>query len=91
MDTRLSKNQAEFGVLVLVVALQMLTDGDGLLDQEVQILRKIGGETAGLQDAEDLVAGDALDHGDTSAITEHDTDLGGGLFSIFVTRKKHAK
>ena len=33
-----------------------------------------------LQDTEDLVAGDALDHGDTGAITKHDTDLGRGLF-----------
>lgn len=30
MDTRLDENQAELGVLVLAVALEMLADGDGL-------------------------------------------------------------
>jgi len=38
MDTRLDENEAELGVLVLAIALEMLADGDGLLDQHVQVL-----------------------------------------------------
>lgn len=30
MDTRLDEDEAEFGVLVFAVALEMLPDGDGL-------------------------------------------------------------
>ena len=32
MDTGLDENQAELGVLVLAVALEVLADGDGLAD-----------------------------------------------------------
>jgi len=39
VDTGLDENEAELGVLVLAVAaLEMLADGDGLLDEHVQIL-----------------------------------------------------
>lgn len=68
MDTGLDENQAELGVLVLAVALEVLADGDSLvslaiffsrvgglkknkkkrefylLDQEVEVLGKLGGE-----------------------------------------------
>jgi hypothetical protein len=37
VDTGLDENEAEFGVLVLAVALEMLADGDGLLDEHVKI------------------------------------------------------
>ena len=40
MDSALNENQTEFGVTVLSVALQMLSDGNSLLDEEVHILRK---------------------------------------------------
>ena len=40
MNTALDQNQTELGVTVLSVALQVLSDGDGLLDQEVHILRQ---------------------------------------------------
>ena len=39
MNTALDQNQTELGVAVLSVALQVLSDGDGLLDEEVHILR----------------------------------------------------
>lgn len=32
MDTGLNENEAELGVLVLSVALEVLPDGDGLID-----------------------------------------------------------
>lgn len=38
MDSGLYQNKPELGVLVLPVPLQMLTDGDSLLDEEVHVL-----------------------------------------------------
>ncbi len=54
----LDENEPELGVLVLPVPLQMLADGDGLLDEEVHVLGQVGGQSLRLQDAEDLVASD---------------------------------
>jgi hypothetical protein len=50
VDTRLDQNQAELGVLVVTVALEVLADGDGLLDEVVQVLRELGSESVGLED-----------------------------------------
>ena len=58
MDSALNKNQPELGVFVLPVSLQMLPDGDCLLDQVVDILGQLGGHALPLQDTQDLVAGD---------------------------------
>lgn len=44
MDPGLDENETELGVLVLAVALKVLSDGDGLLDQHVQVLWDLGGE-----------------------------------------------
>ncbi len=38
VDPGLDENEPELGVLVLPVPLQMLADGDGLLDEEVHVL-----------------------------------------------------
>jgi len=78
VDTGLDQNEAELSIAILAVALEVLADGDGLLDQVVEILGDLGGETVGLQDTEDLVTGDVLDLGNTLGVTEDDTDLGGG-------------
>lgn len=56
MDTRLDQNEAELGVAVLSVPLQVFADGHGLLDEEVQVLGQLRGQALLLQDAEDLVA-----------------------------------
>lgn len=45
MDSGLDQDQSELGVLVLAVALQVLSDGDGLLDKHVKILRDGWGKT----------------------------------------------
>lgn len=78
VDTGLDQNEAELSIAILAVTLEMLADGNGLLDQVVEILGDLGGETVGLQDTENLVTGDVLDLGDTLGVTEDDTDLGGG-------------
>ena len=58
MDSALDKNQPELGVFVLPVSLQMLPDGDGLLDKVVDVLGQGGSHPLTLQDTEDLVTGD---------------------------------
>ena len=77
MDTRLHQNQTVFGIDVLAAALQMLADGDGLLDQMVEILGDFWGHALRLEDSEDLVAGDASDLGDAVRVTQNHTDLRG--------------
>jgi len=75
VDTGLVEDQSKLGVLVLVVLLQVLTDGDSLLDKVVQVLRDRRGELLGLEDTEDLGSGDVSDLRDTEGVTEGDTDL----------------
>ena len=58
MDSGLYKDKPELGILVLPVPLQVLPDGDGLLNEEVHVLREIGSQSLGLQDPKDLVASD---------------------------------
>ena len=42
MDTGLDENKAELSVLVLAVGLEVLADGDGLLDEHVEVLWDVG-------------------------------------------------
>ena len=44
MDTGLDENEAELGVAVLAVGLKVLADGNGLLDQQVEVLWDVGAE-----------------------------------------------
>jgi len=78
VDAGLDEDETELAVLVLAVLLEVLADGDGLLDEEVEVLRDGGGEAVELQDAEDLGTGDGLDLADTVRVTEDNTDLRGG-------------
>lgn len=78
MDPRLDENEAELGVSVLAVPLEVLSDRDGLLNQVVEVLGDLGGKTSALEDTEDLVTSNETDLGDTLAVTELDTDLRGG-------------
>lgn len=75
VDSGLDQNQSELGVLVLSVSLQVLSDRDSLLDQEVQVLRKVRSQTVRLQDSQDLVTGDNLGLGDTVSVSQHNTNL----------------
>lgn len=76
VDPALNQNQPKLRVLVLSVPLQMLTDGNSLLDQMVQILRNFRCQTMRLEDTEDLVASDALNLGNPVRIPKNDTNLG---------------
>ena len=73
MDTALDENETELGVAVLAVALQMLADAHGLLDQMVEILGQVWREALGLQYAQDLVAGDESNLGNSMRVTKNDT------------------
>lgn len=45
VDTGLDQDEAELGVLVLAVGLQVLADGNRLLDEMPEILRDLRGKT----------------------------------------------
>jgi len=78
VNSRLDENEAELGVHVLAVALKVLANRDGLLDEVVKVLRDGGSKTLRLEDTEDLVTSHETDLGDTLRVTELDTDLRGG-------------
>jgi hypothetical protein len=78
VDTALDKNQAELGVLILTVALQVLTNLNSLLDKHVQILWDFRGKTVGLEDTHNLLSGNRADLSDSVRVTKDDTNLGGG-------------
>lgn len=57
----------------LSVSLQMLPDGHSLLDEVVEILGQVRGQTLGLQDPEDLVASDETNLGHTMGVPQNHT------------------
>lgn len=59
--------------MYLSVPLQVLPDGHSLLDQVVQVLGQIWGQTFGLQDPQDLVAGDEANLGHTVRVPQNHT------------------
>ena len=78
MDPGLNENEPELGIPILAVPLEMLPDAHRLLDEVVNVLRNVGGETLGLEDPKDLVPGDESHLGDTVAVPEDDANLGRG-------------
>lgn len=60
-------------VSYVAVLLEVLADVDSLLDELVEVLREVRGKSSGLEDSEDLSAGQGLDLGDTAGVTEDDT------------------
>lgn len=75
VDSGLDQNQSELGVLVLSVSLQVLSDRDSLLDQEVQVLWDLWSQTVGFQDSQDLVTGDNSGLGDSVSVSQDNTNL----------------
>lgn len=73
VNSGLYENQPELAVLVLPVALQMLSDGDSLLDEVVEVLGQIGDLAIGFHDPEDLLAGHESDLSDSIGIPQDDT------------------
>lgn len=56
VDAAFDEDEAELGVLVLAITVEMLADVDGLLDEHVEVLGHVGGEPVGAEDAQDLVS-----------------------------------
>ena len=75
VDSGLDENEAELGVLVFAAPLQVLADGDGFLDEEVDVLWKVGGKSLPLEDTQDLVASHEADLGNTVGIPQDNTNL----------------
>ena len=75
VDSRFDQNQTEFGVLVLAITFQVLTNLDGLLDKHVKILGNFWGKTVGLKDTNDLLSSDRLHLGNTIGIPKNHTNL----------------
>jgi hypothetical protein len=75
VDPALDEDEPELDVHVGPVPVQVLPDGDGLLDEEVEVLGHLRRETAGPVQEQDLAAGDAVDERDTVYIAEKRTDL----------------
>lgn len=73
VDSWLDQNQTEFAVDVLTVALQMLADAHGTLDQIVEVLWDVWLQSDGFHDSENLVAVDETHLGDSVRIAENDT------------------
>lgn len=73
VNSGLDQNQTEFTVLILAVALQVLADGDSLLDHVVQILRDVGLESNRLHYAQNFVAVNKAHLGHTVRVTQDDT------------------
>merc|ERR1711964_459295 len=65
VDPALNQNEPELGIPVLPVPLKMLPDGDCLLDQMVAVLGQLWGHALALENAQDLVAGNEPDLGNT--------------------------
>lgn len=78
VDSALNANKTELGVSILSELLKMLSDGNGLLDEHVQVFGDLGGKTSLFEDSEDLGAGDSLNLGDTVRVSKSDADLGWG-------------
>ena len=73
MDARLDQNQSEFGIAVLTIALQVLADGHGLLDQEIQVFWQLWGEAFLLQDTQHFVAGHETNLSNAVRVSKDDT------------------
>lgn len=75
VDSGFDQNKTEFGITILAVAFHVLSDGNSLLDEVVQIFGDFRAKTVSLQDTEDLVTGDVLNLRDTVGVSQKDTDL----------------
>ena len=76
MDTALHQNQAEFGILVFAILVQVLPYGHCFLDQVVKILGEGWCNAVGLEDSQHVVACHRLHLWHTEAVSQGDANLG---------------
>lgn len=75
MDSGFDQNQSEFSVLVLSVSFQVLSNGNSLSNQVVQVFWNFWRQTVRLQDSHDLVTSDNTSLSNTVSISQQNTDL----------------
>jgi len=75
VNSGFDQDESEFGVFVLAVALEVLSDSYGLLDQHVEIFWDFWCKTVRLQDSQNLVTSNDLNLRDTMTIPQHNTNL----------------
>jgi len=75
VNTALHEDELVLLVLVLPELLEVLAHNHSLLDEVVEVLGDVGGETVGLQDAEHVLSSHCLDTGNAMGITEDNTNL----------------
>lgn len=75
MDSALDDDEVELAADVVFVLLHVLSHGDGLLHEHVEVLRDRRGASVLLEDSENLLSGDESDLRNTVVISEEDTDL----------------
>lgn len=76
VDAGLNKDDVITHSSVRWVPFKVLTHLNGTFDQEVQILRELGGETFVPEDMTDATASIVVDKADAIVITQDETDLG---------------
>lgn len=75
VDPALDEDEAELGIHVRPVPVEVLPDRDGLLDEEVEVLGQLRREAAGPEHAQDLAARDAVDQRHALRVAEQGADL----------------
>jgi hypothetical protein len=92
VDSGFNQNKSVFGVFVLSVLFQVLSNRDSLFNQVVKILGDLRSTsldkflvTVFLEDSQDFFTSDKSDLGDTVLISKEDSDLTGAetLFGQF--------
>lgn len=79
LEKHSQKQSGEMPVIThLAVTLEVLAHLNGFLDQVVEIFGDLRSKTLRLEDTQNLVTSDEADLRNTVAVTELDTDLGGG-------------
>lgn len=71
-------------VVHLSVSLEVLPNSHSLLDQVVQVLRQVRSQTLGLEDPQDLVAGDKTHLGHTMRVPQNHTCAQPQTFIFFI-------
>lgn len=75
MNPRFDQNQSEFSILVLSVSFQMLSNGNSLSNQVVQVFWNFWRQTIRLQDSHDLVTSDNTGLSNSVSISQQNTNL----------------
>ena len=77
VNSGFDENESVFGVFVLSEFFDVLADGDGLLDQVVEILRNLRSAAVLFEDSQDFLASQEPDLRNAVLVSKDDADLTG--------------